>query len=96
MQYSDYVEMEQSNRYLKASITSYVAANQKLDEALQKQGLEIIALKVLLKMAGCPEMLIEHPGLFSSIKPSKEDIEWTYQKIQEHEINDIKNKNSHH
>ena len=46
-------------------------------------------LKKLLRIANCPEILIENPRLIKSAKPTEKDIEWAMDAIKRYkEAND--------
>jgi hypothetical protein len=47
------------------------------------EGKLINAYKKLLRVAGCPEILIEHPELLSK-KPTTEDFKWAENEIKKY------------
>lgn len=45
---------------------------------------DIECYKILCRIAGVPEFLIEHPRMVKTAKPSKSDIEWAKKAIKKY------------
>jgi hypothetical protein len=55
--------------------------------SVRQQGDDIEGLKRLLRMAGCPEILIENPSILNGKKPTSRDIEWCGKVVEKYELN---------